>query len=320
MIKNLNVNYEINYIQQKQLRFSNKEKKDPCKELVIKLVKEIAKKSLIELAVSLAFTAAACFFVATPVGMATLLICSVAAVGINILWRSGSAYCQYRLFKLKQNPSIKAQEKKDKFQFLLGFFQHLAPITFSSLVDINTRELIVHEGGHALTTKILVKNPGVHIRINPFQGAVTSYRLGALTSIGEFFGRANSKLLIAAAGPALSIVAASVNLAASLALRKSNPELSRYLNIIAIDSVVQHVFYALSALWTSSAQRGHDFIQLMAGGIHPIAAVVSIIALPLIVRIGFFIHDTIKEKAAEREAKHVNKKFLLARENIGLNN
>jgi hypothetical protein len=281
---------------------------DPSKEHRNKLIKEIVKKTLIELAVSLAFVGIACFFVVTPIGMATLFICAIAAVAINVILRSINSYCMHRIFQLNYSESAAAAVRKARYQTAVNFLSYLAPVSFSGLVDANTREVLMHEAGHALAANILIKKPQTQISIFPLQGGQTSYRLGALSKVGEFFGRANTKLIIAAAGPALSILTATVGLGASLALRNSNPELSRYLSTMSIDSIVQHVFYALSALWTSVAQKGHDFLQLMAGGIHPIIAAISMIALPIIVRIGFFIYDKIKEKIAEKQAS-VQKQF-----------
>lgn len=294
---------------------SSQKRTNLCKELKGKLIKEIVKKTFIELAVSLLFVGAACFFVATPIGMITLLVCAVAAIAINVLIRSIGAYCMYRLLQLKNETSVKAQEKKILFEKMFNFMNYMAPITFSTLVDDQTRELIVHEGGHALAANILIKDPRAQITIDPMKGGKTTYYVGALTKVGEFFGRANSKLIIAAAGPALSVITATIGFGASLALRKSNPELSRYLQVVSIGSIAQNVFYAFSALWTAVSQKGHDFLQLMAGGLHPIAAVVSIVALPILVRLGFFIYDKIKEKiaakAARREAQHINKEYTI---------
>lgn len=318
MVKELSINAPINGIESYVNRPSfSKDNCDPCKELKVKLIKEIVKKSLIELAVALAFSAAACLFVATPAGMVTLLITSVTAVALNILIRSTSAFCIYRQFLLKNKNSPKAVARKALLEKAIDFLQYLEPLVFSSRIDAKTRDLIVHEGGHALAAKILIKNPSTRITLFPAENrGLTTYRVGALTQIGEFFGRAKSKLIIAAAGPALAVVTATVGFAASLALRKSKPELSRYLKVMSIDSISRHVFIALSALLAATKdQKGHDFVQLMAGGVHPIVGAISMIALPLIVRIGFFIYDKIKEKTAEkaaaREAKHSRKEYMI---------
>ncbi len=302
MVKILSFSEQIKGIEESKGPIPKKEKKDPLKELRIRFIKEIAKRSLIELAVSLAFAGITCAFIATPVGMATVLICAVAAVAINILLRSAASYCKYRIHQLEFKNTPQALDKKMLFQAALGFLNYLVPAAFDSLVYTNAA-VVVHEGGHALAAQALIKNPRVNVKVNPFEGGLTSYRFGALTKAGEFLGRSNSKLIIAAAGPVLAIATATVTFGTAIALRKKHPELSRYLKTTAIGDFIQHIFYAISALWTSSAQKSHDFVQLMAGGIHPVAAAVSMLAIPIIVRIGFFIYDKVKESMAEKAAK-----------------
>lgn len=263
-------------------------KKNRFNPLKIRLIKEIAKKSFIELAVALAFTGVACLFVATPAGMLTLLVCTITSVAINILLRSVAGFCKYRLHHLHA-----ADKKRKYYQRLLYFLSYLVPLNFSTFVDQTTRNIIVHEGGHYWAAKLLIKNPRGRISLTPLEGGQTTYRLGALTKFGTIFGRANVKLIVAAAGPAVGVLAATGALVGSLALRNSHPELSRYLLMIAVVSIAQHVFYALSALWTSTNQKGHDFIQLMAGGVHPVVAAITMIALPLIVRVGFFVAENL---------------------------
>ncbi|MBN9378809.1 MAG: hypothetical protein BGO14_03645 [Chlamydiales bacterium 38-26] len=305
----------LSFRPEKSLQSLRERRRDPALELKKTLIKEIVKKAFIELGVSLAFAGVACIFVANPIAMATLFICAVAAVAISTLLRGIGAYCTYRLFQLKYDESSESILKKSRFKKCLGFVKYLTPMAFSQLVDHNTRAVITHEMGHALAANILIKNPNTRVSIVPFDGGRTTYRLGPLTKLGEFFGRAKTKLIVAAAGPALGVLTATAGFGASLALRKSHPELSRYLNVAAIDTIGQHVFYALSALWTSAAQTSHDFLQLMAGGVHPLVSAVSIVALPILVRIGFYIYDKIKEKRmAKIQAKeqlHLNKNYSI---------
>lgn len=279
------------------------------------LIKEIAKKTLVELAISLVFAGITCLFIATPIGMITLLACTVAVVALNILLRSLGAYCNYRLLQLKHDDSLEALSKKERFRFIFNLTQYLAPMAFSEVVDQNTRDLVMHEGGHALAAHVLIKHPRTRISIEPFEGGITTYRLGPLTKIGEYFGRAKTQLIISAAGPALSIVSATAGIAASLALKKSHPEISRYLNVVAADSIAKQVFYALSALWKSAVEKGHDFLHLMAGGVHPVVAALSMLVIPLLVKLGFYIYDKIKAKQTEKsnrfESQHIGKNYKI---------
>lgn len=303
---------QINGISLSQKNFI--QQKTPSKELRKELILEVVRRSLVELAVSLALTGIALFFVATPIGMAVLLTCTIVAIAINVLLRSGAAYFKYRLFQLQYDNSIDGLKKRETFQLAYNILQYLIPGTFSAIVDSNTREKVVHQGGHFLFAKLLFNNSQAKTTIKPLESASTSYHANALTKVGEAFGKTNSKLIVAAAGPALSVISAAVTLGTSLALRKTHPELSRYLKVIAVDSIFMNASYALSALWTAATKKSHDFLQLMTGGIHPIVSIISIIALPLIVRIGFFIHDKIKERLAEKAAlqnPHLHKNYMI---------
>ena len=99
------------------------------------IIKEIVKKTFIELAVSLAFVGIACLFVATPIGMATLFIAAIASVALNILFRSLSGYATYRIQQLEDSDQIEDKIKLQRFQSLRSLLTTLVPMTFSSCVD-----------------------------------------------------------------------------------------------------------------------------------------------------------------------------------------
>ncbi|MBS4171018.1 hypothetical protein [Neochlamydia sp. AcF95] len=301
--------YHLNFAR-KQLQSPIQKNYNPCQALKTALIKEIVKKSLLELSIALSFTGLACLFVATPLGMATLLLSTIASLAITTLLRLVRAYCIFRLFQLKHSTSGKALEKKAQLTSWLGFINTLIPTAFRQLVDANTREVIVHEGGHALAAKILIKNPLVSISITPFDGGHTTYYVRSLTTIGQYIGRANAEVLIIAAGPALAILAATAGYSASLALNKSHPELSRYLKTATLSTISQHFLYALSALWTTTPIQAHDFVNLMAAGLSPIVAAISIVALPILIRVGFYLYHrnegSQKEKTNEKEKIALN--------------
>jgi hypothetical protein len=298
-------------IQRKTFLTPEQRKSDPVKDLRIKLIKDIVKKSLIELAISLAFTGLACFFVATPAGMATLAICAIAVFAINLLFRAGAAYCHYRQKNLAFDDTEEGKLKRVLFGCGKAICRFVTPWTFGSLVDANTRDVVTHEAGHALAAHMLIKEPRVKISIVPFTGGSTTFRLGFLTKIGELFGKAHSRAIIAAAGPALSVVTATVGYGFGLAYRKTYPEFSRELRATAISSIFNQASYAISALSASVKNKGHDFLQLWARGIHPVAAAVSMIVLPIIIRIGFFIYDRISLGKAKKIAakEHLQERY-----------
>ncbi|KIC73860.1 hypothetical protein DB42_BP00410 [Neochlamydia sp. EPS4] len=300
--------YHLNFAR-KQIQSPIQRNYNPCQALKTALIKEIVKKSLLELAIALSFTGLACLFVATPLGMATLLLSTIASLAITTLLRLARAYCIFRVFQLKHSTSRKAVEKKTQFTSWVGFINALIPTAFRQLVDANTREVIVHEGGHALAAKILIKNPLVNVSITPFNGGQTTYYVRSLTTIGQYIGRANSELLIVAAGPALAVLAATAGYSASLALSKSHPELSRYLKTATLSTISQHFLYALSALWTTTSIQKHDFVNLMAAGLSPIVAAISIVALPILIRVGFYIYH--RNKGSQKEKTNEKEKIAL---------
>lgn len=300
MVRILSFNEQITGRESISQRDFVEDRKWPFQECKKNLIKEVLRRSFLELGISFALTGLALVFVATPAGAMTLLTCTVIALAINILLRCSSAYCKFRLFQLKYDPSKEAQVKNRKFTRILNFLQYFTATTFSALVDGNTRAPLTYHGGQALAAKCLFSQSNPNITLKPFENSQTGYQMSTLTKIGQFFGKAKATLIVVAAGPALAVVSASAFLGASLALGKRHPEKSRYLKVVAIDTIFQNAFYALSALWETSSKKSHDFVQLMAGSIHPlfsvVVSVVSIIALPLIVRLGFFLYDKINSR------------------------
>lgn len=274
--------------------------KDSNRALKIALIKTIVKKTLIELAVSLAIAGVTCFFIATPIGMATVFIAAIATVALNIIFRSIGALAEYKIQQLQKKNDPRDQSTLKNYKFVKRITNYLAPITFAVGLDMHTRDVVLHESGHALAANLLIKNPKTKISVQPLNGGQTTWRLGSLTKLGEFFGRTNAKLIVAAAGPALSVCTSIASICASIGLRKSQPELSRYLRIAAIVSIAQHAFYALSALWASPINNGHDFLRLWAGGVHPIVSVISIVAIPILVGAGFFIYEQVKKRREQK--------------------
>lgn len=260
------------------------------------LVKEVAIKSFAQLVISLTFVSLACIFVATPFGMATLFIAAIGATALNILFRSLNAYAFYKVQQLESSVTNDDKSKKQSFQLLENITDFLAPMSFSALVDSPTRLALTGHLGQGIGAQLLYKKPEVSIILNQFKEGQISIIGGELSKIGQYFGRSQSELLMTMAGPGLDIISASVGIGAALVINESYPDLSRYLKMMAIDSVVQNVFKALAVLIQSGASSTNDFVQLWAGGIHPITAIIGMIAIPVFIKVGFFIYEKIKLK------------------------
>jgi len=232
---------------------------------ISKRIQQIAIPILTELAIAIALTAICIPFVSTwTVAIGMLAGCLVMAIINSLL------------------TSQKIIDKK--FQSLPNSSR---VINFYCLGAMNTTTLI-HETGHFCAAKILFEgNP--KIRIQPFSGGWTKWSSQHLTSLGRQLGYRKSMFWITLAGPALALLTASVILIAGLILRNSYPEASFYLIGLGLLPILEHAEYALSALWTPPMDLGHDFVRLKTFGIHPIAAVITILSIPIILILGTMI-------------------------------
>ena len=238
----------------------------------------MALASLKEFALSFCLVGVAAFFVAST-SLAFFAISAITLVAINTLIRSAAAYFTADYLKTK-----------DKISLEMGnYLQMLCPITFSVL-DMTTRQVLVHELGHALATHLVYENPKTTIEIFPFSGGVTRYIQSKLTNIGASLSKKTSQLIVSGAGPAFGILLASTDIFIAHKIKESHPLVSQYLIASALSNITQHVFYALSAFWTVS-KPGHDFIALAAGGIHPAVSICTMVAIPLITKSALFLYD-----------------------------
>ena len=263
------------------------------------IIKDIALSSLKELGISLTLAGITCFFVAAP-AIPTLLAGTIGIVAINIFLRSLVGYAAYEIQLMKGDPLINANDLKVAERYY-EFLQYVCPMTFS-ILDTSTRNVLIHEAGHAFAAIHLYQNARPWIEIFPFKGGVTHYWVGSLTKMGQFFGSKCSSLIVTAAGPTAGILAATIDIGLAHGLKKKHPKLHRYLLCNAITNIAQHILYALSALWEKKPSSGHDFAKLWkVGGIHPIVAVVCMVALPLIVKTALFALDSYKLSTPDNE-------------------
>jgi hypothetical protein len=256
------------------------------------LIKEVALATLKEIAISFAIVGICCLFVATPAGVGFLLTTTAAMVGFNFFIRILGGYTAYKL--------IHAEDEKQKLKYgsTLTFLSYICPLTYS-MVDVYSRNVLVHEAGHALAAMACYKNANPKVVILPPDGGYTQYQEGPLTRFGQTIGSRASNVLVSGAGAGLALFSSVVQISASHKLEKSHPALSKYLFFSAIFSIVQHITYALTALVTSPENLSHDFVSLWLGGIHPIAAVAFMIVVPIIIKIILYMIDSYKERGVK---------------------
>ena len=127
-----------------------------------------------------------------------------------------------------------------------------------------------------------------------------------MTSLGHRLGYRHSIFVITLAGTALALLASSITLIAGLALHNNHPHASLYLTTIGIYSFLEHAQYALSALWISPAELGHDFVRLMTLGLHPTVATVAIISIPIIITVGYLSLKNLHDSSIRRNCSSDN--------------
>jgi hypothetical protein len=245
------------------------------------LIRDVAKSCLTEFAVSLTFTSVTTLFVTTATGVTTLVVLALGVTVLNALVKSIAAYLQYRCFQLQRVHTPEAVDQREKLQDLTEYFNTLAPMNFTFL-DTTTRNVLVHEGGHALAANLVYKGANPRVEVFPLEGGVTSYYPRLLSNFGKYLDWKNADLFVSAAGTGSAVLFAAGSLVVASHIRETHPQLHRYLVALSIVSVLQHAMYAISALWAPSKSLGHDFVALWRHGIHPIVSAITIMAVPML--------------------------------------
>lgn len=249
---------------------------------VEKIIQKVALASIGEFVATVFFTGVTCCFVASK-AIPTLLLQAIIMFVTTTFFRCYQAHREAVL--LQKESSLNAWTRiESKIE---SVSLEILPKYFFSSFTSTTIDTVVHEAGHALAAEALYKNAFSKIEIFPLKGGVTSFYTGTLSRLGEFFGTRSSRVIVAAAGPAAGIALATAELSGAYQLRKHHPKLSLYLVIMAIQNIVQHVEYALSALWLTKYSSAHDFAYLWkVGQIHPLVSVAAMVAFPILFNAG----------------------------------
>jgi hypothetical protein len=273
-------------------------------QLLVTTYRDVAKKALTELSISLIFTGLTAIFV-TPFSLPMLFALPVIMVLFNAVIRSIPIHIQSKITALRASGGNEDEIRKLEryLAFSLKVVKVVCPFNFA-IVDINTRGLIMHEAGHFLAASALYKNANPSVKLYPgktgnplwlFTGE-TTWSNKELTPFGQSIGSQNSEMIAAGAGAGISLLGSIILLTLSYKYRHTKPELSRYFLASAIATIVQHIFYALSAFW-EKGNNYNDFGILWAGGINPIVSIICL-ALPLMVRAGLAIKESFQRNRA----------------------
>jgi hypothetical protein len=233
--------------------------------------REIALRSLTEIVMSVALGAICCAFTATP---------TILWAGIAIQWMVNTAI-----------RGVLAWTGKAPAHGLTAFI--------ASVGSLHNLQILIHEVGHACSANCLLQDAGSTIKLFPYIGGSTHFKVIRPTPLGEMIGPHRLQPLIAAAGPVLTLALSTIHLALGLHLAKKAPELSGMLICASLINFLFHAGHALMAIGANPNQIANDFVVLNSAGLPPLVAAIAIIAVPNII----FWNQLISETALRSESQ-----------------
>lgn len=253
----------------------------PNSQLLQTLVNKVALNSLKELAAMAALSVVTSVFVLSPLSIGVMVGVGVAFWILTTAAKVAQAVFCYLL-------ATKNFDQKTVFhlQVLQRGLNWFSPIEFAAFHAL-TSAVVIHECGHAFAALVWLERSHPVIEVSPiFGGGRTSFSMNQLSVIGKLFGWHRTEAIISAAGALTTLAFAVSALVGAHFIKKSQPTLSRYLFAAASMSVASEAAYALHALGQKAENKSHDFIFLWTKGIHPLAAFICLIAVPLILKAG----------------------------------
>jgi len=235
------------------------------------IIRDVAKRCLVELGVSLAIGAVSFFFTASLLHGALLF----AAIAVQTIC---NAALRYARALAEREPQSEESRK------IAAACAYLCPTTFAYLTAVNAQSLI-HESGHAAAASLLFKEANPQITLTPCLGGLTRYSATHLSALGQKVGRSKTLLLVTLMGPVSTLFVSAVAMAVGLAIGGKFPELGTYLEGVGRGNFYAHAFYAVTALLSSPPSSAHDFVRLGSYGIHPLAAAIAILAVPILIHL-----------------------------------
>jgi hypothetical protein len=151
-------------------------------------------------------------------------------------------------------------------------------------------QILLHELGHVAMAFGLLEKCNPIIKLSPYFGGATHFKVSMPTSLGKKVGETNIRPLIAGAGPLLSLSFSTIQMLVASELFSHAPEISRMLTMASLINFTFHAFYAISAISAPAQYLANDFVVLKLAGFSPIIALITILAVPLIILInqGYF--------------------------------
>lgn len=236
---------------------------------------QVVKSCFSEVLVGSIASGATCLFAATPQVAVSLIVLAVAILAINTFARMAAIFFEWNLFARDKF------ERKNRYSDITETCRMIPPFLHALLYG-TTGNIVIHEAGHFAAISLIHTHARPQISVDGLFMGSTTWLSGEYTAFGKFLGPLNSRLVIAAAGPLIAICFATIGIIIALQIGKTYPDLSKNIFFSSNFSIVNHIFYAFSALSANPKDLAHDFVLLWSCGIHPLAAAVSLIAIPAI--------------------------------------
>jgi len=149
---------------------------------------------------------------------------------------------------------------------------------------------LVHEAGHVLAARSLLKDSRPYMNIHSFGNSTTTYfNTRDWTSLGRMLGPQTSVGMIAVAGVAASVALCMLLSTAAHFVRKSHPKIAQIMELWGLSQLITDVAYGVLTLVVPRKINGadNDFLVLQqTSGISPLCTLSGMILVPALYRLG----------------------------------
>lgn len=260
---------------------------------ICEIVQTVAIKVFKEMAVAVTLGAVITCFVATPSGLMFMISSSIVQFAVSAFFHSLGAFAAYKVLERNSNQRMYAKTA--------SLCEWITGCNFGLFSGFNS-QIVIHESGHALASLLIYRRPRPLIEVFPFVGGSTQFYKTGLTPLGKKLGAAASTCFVIASGPAMTLFVSSALLTIGIAFLDTYPQFGKYLISWSLVDFLNHAVYAYSAMGAEQWNLSHDFVHLSIFGLHPVAASVGILAIPIVISLGMYWMHTKEPPAQELAA------------------
>lgn len=234
------------------------------------IIQKVGLSCLKEFAAVISINGVVSLFVASPAGASFLITTTLIQMAVSTFFHALSAFASYKM------------SYNEGFETLHSISEWVIAANFAIFSGYNAQTLL-HESGHAFAAILSYSKLKPTITVSPFIGGATQFLKSALSPFGKKLGSSNVTCLIVASGPLATLICSSFILVIGLEVLKTHSQLGKYLMSWSLLDFLCHAHYAYTALGAEHSHLGHDFLRLSIFGLHPVTAMVGIIAIPIII-------------------------------------